>query len=66
MGWWPKDPRLKEIGIFHYAQFMDGLPGIAIGVFTKVLKWDPGDVESMIVKLKESIRDQKIHGYWRK
>ena len=66
LGWWPKDPRLKEIGIFHYAQFMDGLQGIAIGVFTKILKWDPNDVEDMIAKLKDSIRDQKIHGYWRK
>ena len=66
LGWWPKDPRLKEIGLWHFAQFMDGLPGIMTGVLTNMLDWDSDRVEEMLAKVQESVRDPKIHGYWRK
>ena len=66
MGWWPRDPRLKEIGLWQYAQFMDALHGIAMGAFTKILGWPREQVEEMLDGVREDIKDQKIHGYWRK
>ncbi|KKY18442.1 putative tam domain methyltransferase [Phaeomoniella chlamydospora] len=65
IGWWPKDPRTKEIGLYQYTQFLDALQGIAMGAFIKILGWTTNQVEAMLVGVREDCKNQKIHGYWR-
>ena len=64
MGVWPKDQRLKEIGMFHREQFNRGLQGIAMGLFTRALKWSPEQIEVYLAHVRQDLFDRKKHGYW--
>lgn len=65
MGPWPKDKRLKHVGLFHRHQFLQGLSGIAIGLLTRALGWERSEVELYLVFVRQAIEDRRIHGYWR-
>lgn len=64
MGPWPKDQRLKEIGYFHRAQFMQGLEGIAIGLYCRGKGWTMEEVQVMLINVRKDMSSKKIHGYW--
>ncbi|KAH0538535.1 hypothetical protein FGG08_004868 [Glutinoglossum americanum] len=60
---WPKDPRLKEIGKFTYANHVEGLHAFTIGPFTRALGWTPLEVEVLLAKARAEWRSRAIHGY---
>ncbi|KAI9807526.1 MAG: hypothetical protein M1825_005466 [Sarcosagium campestre] len=60
-GGWPKDPRLKTIGVFHKEQLKQGLQGIAMALFTRALGWTQAEVEVFLVKLREELSNKDIH-----
>ncbi|KAI9796416.1 MAG: hypothetical protein M1833_006188 [Piccolia ochrophora] len=60
-GGWPKDRRLKTIGIFHKEQLKQGLQGIVMGLFTRSLGWTQAEVEVFLIKLREEINSRDIH-----
>jgi hypothetical protein len=51
---WPKDPRLKEIGLFQREQALEGLSGIGIGLFTRGLGWSLEQVEVFNMEVSSS------------
>jgi hypothetical protein len=51
MGPWPKDQRLKEIGLFQREQVLEGLSGIAMGMFTRALGWTVNQVELFLMEV---------------
>lgn len=65
MGTWPKDQRLKTIGACNREQFLQGLNGIAMGVFTRLLGWKSEEVEVFIAKVRNDVNNAKLHGYWK-
>ena len=65
MGSWPKDPKLKAIGTYNRAQFLQGLNGIAMGLFTRLLDWKPEEVEVFVARIRSDVNNPKLHGYWR-
>ncbi|KAI9894484.1 MAG: hypothetical protein M1814_003242 [Vezdaea aestivalis] len=65
MGPWPKDPRLKEIGMFQQIQVTEGLSGIAMGLLTRVLGWTTQEVEVWLVGVRNEMRDRSVHSFWK-
>ncbi|KAK3943255.1 S-adenosyl-L-methionine-dependent methyltransferase [Diplogelasinospora grovesii] len=63
MGGWPKDPRLKEIGIFHMASASAALEGYLLYTMTNVLGWTYEDVQVFAAKCRATLRDRSIHAY---
>ncbi|KAI9809366.1 MAG: hypothetical protein M1827_006878 [Pycnora praestabilis] len=61
LGGWPKDRALKEAGLFHHAQLRDGLQGIAMALFTRVLGWTSQEVEVLLVGVRKELDDRSIH-----
>lgn len=66
MGPWPKDKTLKMVGYCHREQFLQGLAGIGMGLFTRVLRWSKEEVEVYLAKVREDVGNRKFHGYWRR
>lgn len=66
MGSWPRDRRLKTAGLCHREQFLQGLSGIAMGLFTRLLGWSAEQVEVYVALVRKDIMDRRFHGYWKR
>jgi hypothetical protein len=38
---WPKDKKLKTLGLWNMANALDGLEGFTMAFFTRILGWQP-------------------------
>ncbi|KAI9772568.1 MAG: hypothetical protein M1839_002450 [Geoglossum umbratile] len=61
---WPKDPKYKEIGLWNYANLLEGLHGFTIALFTRALGWTDAEVEVFLPGVRDDMRNRKIHAYW--
>ncbi len=65
MGIWPKQKELKAIGLFHREQFLEGIQGIAMGFFTRVLGWGMDELEVLLAMVRKDVKNPQYHIYWR-
>ena len=42
---------------------LEVVQGITMAIFTKVYGWSPEAVEVFLVKVREGLKDKKLHGY---
>lgn len=61
---WPRDKRYKELGWWSLANFDEGLEGMVMALFTRVLGWSPTEVTVFLVKVREDLRNKNLHTYW--
>ena len=61
---WPKDPRLKIVGVFERENLLQGLDVICSRVFQKGLGWSRDEVLVLVAKMKKDIKNTKYHGYY--
>lgn len=61
MAGWPRDRRLKEAGMFYHMQIRDNLPGIAMGMCTRVLGWSKEKVEEVSRGVRAELDDERVH-----
>ena len=66
MGPWPRDKRLKTVGLCHREQFLQGMSGIAMGLFTRVLHWARDYIEVYLALIRKDIAEPRTHGYWKR
>jgi len=50
MGGWPKDPRLKHIGMRWLRNYMSGLSGFTLGLFHRVLGRTVEEIEVCVTR----------------
>ena len=62
---WPKDKKLKEIGKYQCLNYTEGLEGISIGLFTRVLNWQPMEFSVFLARIRAELKDKNIHCYQR-
>jgi hypothetical protein len=63
IGPWAKDPRLKEIGIYHREHVIASVEPFILALFTRVLGWSNDRTQVMIASLKNNFRSKNIHFY---
>ncbi|KUJ08667.1 S-adenosyl-L-methionine-dependent methyltransferase [Mollisia scopiformis] len=63
LGIWPRNKTMKLIGLYLRSVIYDGLQGIALGPFTRALKWTPEEVELFLVDVRKSLMDASTHSY---
>lgn len=63
IGGWPRDRKLKEAGVFEMETLREGLPAIGMGFFTRVLQWQPQQVEAFFQGVRRELDDRSIH-FW--
>ena len=60
---WPKDKKLKEVGKYQCMNYSEGLEGISVGLFTRVLKWQPMEISVFLARIRKELRDRDLHVY---
>ena len=51
------------MGKYQLINYHEGYEGIGIGLFTRVLGWNPAEVQVLIAKLRGELKDRTIHAY---
>ena len=64
VGPWPKDKRLKEVGIANYHYCLQGCEGWALFLLTKVLQWRIEVVQVFIAQFRNQLNNRKNHAYY--
>ena len=62
---WPKDPRMKQIGLWEMVNCLQGLQGFCLLLFTEVLGWSSEAVEDFLTQVRKDLQNRKIHSYMR-
>ncbi|KAG0132774.1 S-adenosyl-L-methionine-dependent methyltransferase [Tuber indicum] len=60
---WPKNSRMKEVGMHQMVNFLDGLEALTMALFTRALGWTPDDVKTFLVEVEKDIKNKNIHSY---
>ena len=63
IGTWPKDKKLKEIGLFNLANMNEGLEGFSLRLFKMVLGYTAEEVQLLIADVKRDMANRAIHSY---
>ncbi|KAF3763177.1 hypothetical protein M406DRAFT_340819 [Cryphonectria parasitica EP155] len=61
---WAKGEDQKMLGSMQMENILDGIHGMSIGLFTKVLGMSVEEVELMLVDVRKDLRNTKIHFYY--
>ena len=61
IGPWPKDPKLKEIGIYNLVQHLQGLEGFTLRLFCDVLGWRKEEVYVFLANVRKDLKSQALH-----
>jgi hypothetical protein len=61
---WPKDKKLKLMGLWNNYNVLQGLQGFTIGLFTRVLGWTPEQTNVLLVDVRKDLQNRHIHAYW--
>lgn len=64
VGLWPKNKRLKNIGLFEMVNMDEGLGSLSMMLFTRALKWTPQEVELFLTDVRKDVKDSRIHSYY--
>lgn len=57
VGTWPKNRRLKSVGLYWKTILLDGCQAIALGPMTRGLKWSREEVELFLVAVRKAYHD---------
>ncbi|RSL79145.1 hypothetical protein CDV31_017230, partial [Fusarium ambrosium] len=63
VGGWPKDPRLKEVGLYTHAALDADLEGLLLRPAVDVLGWGLDEVYRLAAELRKELRSGKVHAY---
>ncbi|KJZ74401.1 hypothetical protein HIM_06211 [Hirsutella minnesotensis 3608] len=69
MNGWPDDPMLKRIGGLWERNFLSGLSGMTLSIFTRVFELSPEDVEACmapavaLINVRRELSDLNVHAY---
>jgi len=60
VGVWPKNRQMKEIGALDYHQFLEGLEGISMHVFTNTAGWKPEEVQVFLIDVRKNLSNRRL------
>ncbi|RDW79374.1 S-adenosyl-L-methionine-dependent methyltransferase-20 [Coleophoma cylindrospora] len=61
---WPKDKKLKELGMWVNEDIQPALEGLSYATFTRGLGWSKEEIEVFLTGVRRDMNDTKIHAYW--
>ncbi|KAK4462014.1 Demethylmenaquinone methyltransferase [Cladorrhinum samala] len=60
---WPKESRLKHVGMLWQRNLLDGLSGFSLSFFNKFLDKTLEEIEVSLVNVRKCLFDRRIHAY---
>ena len=64
VGPWPKDNRLKRVGLFEMVNMDEGVEGLSMMAFTRALNWSPERVHLFLADVRKQAKDRSVHSYY--
>ncbi|KAI9799607.1 MAG: hypothetical protein M1833_003922 [Piccolia ochrophora] len=64
VGPWPKDERLKKVGMFEMMNMLEGVGALSMMLFTRALGWSREKVELFLVDVRNNVKDRTVHSYY--
>lgn len=61
---WAKGAREKLLGLMQMTNALDGLHGLTMGMFTRMLGWSVEEVEVFLVDVRKDCKNRDIHFYY--
>ncbi|KAH7176332.1 S-adenosyl-L-methionine-dependent methyltransferase [Dactylonectria macrodidyma] len=63
IGAWPKDPKLKEVGMCQEIQQIKAVDSYTPAVFARILNWSDDELQVFIDEVRADLKNPKIHLY---
>ncbi|KIV81498.1 hypothetical protein, variant [Exophiala sideris] len=64
IGTWPKNKRLKQIGLFFELQFLEGaVDGYSLALFTRLGGWSEAETQVLLAQVRAETKSKKMHLY---
>lgn len=64
IGPWPKDPKMKQAGEFGLVNLLDGIHGLSVKIFTKLLGYTIEELEVLLMECRQDVMRKKVHSYY--
>lgn len=61
---WPKDKELKTIGRWNEVNFLEGLEGFCVRLFSSTLAMSREEIELLLAEVRKDISNSSVHIYW--
>ncbi|EGS19969.1 uncharacterized protein CTHT_0044650 [Thermochaetoides thermophila DSM 1495] len=61
IGPWPRDPHLKEVGMYNWHQIMQGLEAFSLRLYCQVLGWKEEEVMVLLGHVRNELRNPGLH-----
>ena len=61
---WPRGKKEKTLGLWNMVNTLDGLEGFTLAMFTRVLGWQPEEVQVFLAGVRKDVKNPGIHAYW--
>ncbi|KIW99890.1 uncharacterized protein Z518_10818 [Rhinocladiella mackenziei CBS 650.93] len=61
LGVWPKDQKLKKIGLLNWTQLWEGLQGMSLRLYIDFLGWSREDLEILLTEVRKDLKDSAVH-----
>ncbi|KAL2221500.1 UMTA methyltransferase family protein [Thermoascus aurantiacus ATCC 26904] len=62
-GRWPKDPKLKEIGMYHQVQQIQAVDAYAFALLSRILGWSQPEIQVLCAHVRNELKDPSMHLY---
>ena len=63
-GFWPKDPKMKDIGIWNLQQMLNALEAYSMRLFCDTLGWTEAEVLVFLAGVRKGLKNPHIHAYY--
>jgi hypothetical protein len=60
---WPKDQRLKKVGMLELMNVMEGAQGFLLRGFTKEFGRTREELEILLMQMRKELTNQRYHSY---
>ena len=64
IGAWPRDPKLKTVGLYNLSTIAGALPSVSIAASTRAMDWTAIEVDAFLVDVRRSLMNPNIHSYY--
>lgn len=63
VGSWSEDKAEKELGLYMAQHMLDGLEGVSLALFVRILGWSKKDMDTLLEGVRSEIRNRKYRIY---
>ena len=60
---WPRDERLKKIGVFELSHFRDNIANVFARGYQQILGGDPAYFEVLLARARKEVLDRRMHSW---